>query len=288
MKRIIIIALFLFGCGQNANDSASIKSTYGVKRLKDVARDFLTDIGAEEVYLENELIGYYFNPDVFELKQHTAYTKWRKLFAKPKNCKLSEIYQINFSNDNLISLFSIKKTSVSRNQAKAAVIFPSLSLPLEFDPRCILSHLSKGVHVLAIHYEKMENSEIKDLEKIAMKGTQAALWIKETLDAKIFVHGKSYGAVAAMYAALNTGGSSLILENPKITTDVYAKKCLDKITGSILLITDHSTLIPDYLPKKSKIMQVSGGYHGRYFGEGETTWYESESNQIKLTKFLQE
>src|SRR3990167_5987184 len=151
MGRLGILVLLLCGCATKQTELSTISELSNIKRLKDTSREFLLDIGGVEI---DEVNGIYWDPKAFAKKEYTAYQKWKKKFAEPKQCRLAEIFQINYQGQNLLELFSIPRTSRVKRDTVAALSLPSHTLPFELDPKRILSYLAKGVHVLAINYEE--------------------------------------------------------------------------------------------------------------------------------------
>lgn len=288
MKKIIIIALFLFGCTHGNNESASIAEVSNIKRLKELAREFLVDIGGEEVVISSNVKGFYFNPKNYQKNEITAYKKWRPLFAKPKNCKLSEMFQIDFQGISLLSLFSLPKTHLVKKDSVAVLCLPSFSLPFELDPKWILTYLSKGVHVLAINYEQEEKTASSDWESSCANGLAAAGFLQKKVQAKMIILGKSLGAIPASYVAANIPNTSLILENTMVLHPLTNREWLKQVQGKILAIQTLNSQTILQLPKKATLMTVIGSHFGPYWGDAYPTWYENEKDQIKLLKFLME
>ncbi len=288
MKKIMIIALFLFGCSHERGETPSPLHVVNTKQLKEVAKDFFRDIGGVEVALSSTLTGFYFDPKIYQKNEIKAYKKWRPLFAKPKNCKLSEIFQIDYQGISLLSLFCLPKTNLVKKQPLAAVCLPSFSVPFELDPKWILTYLSKGIHVLAVNYEHGEHTSSSDWEKTCQTGMLASFWLQKHLNSKILVVGKSLGAIPASYVAANTPNASLILENMMVLNPLLSKQLLKSVSGKILAIQTLNSQTIIQIPKKAELMTVIGSHFGPYWGESMPTWYENETDQIKLLKFLTE
>ncbi len=288
MKKLIIIALFLFGCSYEKKEGASIAEVANTKRLKEVAREFLIDIGGEEVVVSAGIKGFYFNPKNFQKMEITAYKKWRPLFAKAKNCKISEMLQVDYQGISLLSLFSIPKTHTVKKDSVAVLCLPSFSLPFEFDPKWILTYLSKGVHVLAINYEHGEKTLSSDWESTCKDGLIAASWLHKKIEAKMVIAGKSLGSIPASYVAANTPKASLILENAIVLQPFTNKQWLKAVEGRILAIQMFNSQTELQLPKEATLMTVIGSHFGPYWGDAYPAWYENEKDQIKLLKFLME
>jgi hypothetical protein len=288
MKKIIIITLFLLGCSYGKVDNNSLAHVTNTKRLKEVSREFLQDIGGEEVVISPSLKGYYFHPKKFQKNEISAYKKWRKLFAVPKNCTLAEMFQIDYQGISLLSLFSLPKTHTLKKDSVAALCLPSFSIPYEFDPRWILSYLSKGVHVLAINYENEERTTSLEKERACENGLFASIWLQNHTQAKIFIIGKSLGAIPAAYVAANTPKASLILENPIVLESHRTNEWLKNVEGKILAIQTFNSEISIDLPKNTTLMTIMGSHFGSYWGDAYKTWYENEKDQLKLLKFLGE
>lgn len=288
MNKIIIIALFLLGCNHQNNEIVSLAEVSNPKRLKEVAREFLKDIGGEEVAISPTIRGFYFNPKNFQKREITAYKKWRPLFAKPKNCKLAEMFQIDYEGVSLLALFSLPKTHSVKKDSVTALLLPSFSLPVELDPKWILTYLSKGVHVLAINYEGEEKTIANDWKSTCEDGMRASHWLQNKLRAKIIILGKSMGAIPASYVAANTPHASLILENTIMLHPLTNKEWLKNVQGRILAIQSLNSRTILQLPKSATLMTVMGTHFGPYWGDSGPTWYEYEKDQIKLLKFLME
>lgn len=288
MKKIIIITLFLLGCSYGKVDNSSLSHVANPKRLKEISREFLQDIGGEEVVISPTLKGTYFNPKNFQKSEISAYKKWRKLFAVPKNCTLAEMYQIDYQGTSLLSLFSLPKTHTIKKDSAAALCLPSFSIPYEFDPRWILSYLAKGVHVLAINYENEEKTTSLDAEAACENGLIASKWLQSKTFQKIFVLGKSLGAIPASYVAANTPKASLIIENPMILESHTTHEWLKNVEGKILaiqMVERKNTLL---FPSNAVLMTIMGSHFGAYWGDTYKTWYENEKDQLKLLRFLGE
>ena len=280
MRILLIIALFFVGCAaKTGGETVSVAEVSGNKRLKEVAREFLTDIGGEEVLSVN---GFYFNAKSFSKKEHIAYKKWRKKFAQPKNCTLSELFQINYEGENLLKLFSLPRTSKLKTDSIAALCLPPFALPFEFDPRWILTYLAKGIHILAINYEGGDEETNCKSAKLAID------WLKTHTDGKLLILGKGLGSIPASYVAAITPYSNLILENALTLHPHTHKEWLRQVQGKILMIESIGAPSPFYLPKSALLMQVTGSHFGTYWGELKPTWYENEKDQWKLLKFLKE
>jgi hypothetical protein len=288
MKRFIIIAILLFGCSHERGETPSPLQVVNTKQLKDVARDFLRDIGGVEVAISSSVSGFYFDPKIYQKNEINAYKKWRPLFAKPKNCKLSEVFQIDYQGISLLSLFCLPKTNLIKKENVAAICLPSFSVPFELDPRWILTYLSKGIHVLAINYEQGEKTTSADWEQTCQNGMLASFWLQKRLHSKILVVGKSLGAIPASYVAANTPNASLILENMMILNPLSNRELLKNVQGKILAIQTLNSKKIIQLPKHAELMTVIGSHFGPYWGEPLPTWYENEKDQIKLLKFLTE
>lgn len=288
MKKTIIITLFLLGCSYGKVDNTSLAHIQNPKRLKEVAREFLQDIGGEEVAISANLKGTYFDPKKFQKNEISAYKKWRKLFAVPKNCTLAEMYQIDYQGINLLSLFSLPKTHTIKKDSAAGLFLPSFSIPYEFDPRWILSYLAKGVHVLAINYEKEEKTTSLEIDTACKQGLIASKWLQSKMSGKIFILGKSLGSIPASYVAANTPKASLILENPIVLEPYRTHKWLKNIDGKILAIQSLNASQNIQLPNDAILMTIMGSHFGAYWGDVYKTWYENETDQLKLLKFLGE
>ncbi|MBM3193105.1 MAG: hypothetical protein FJZ59_02585 [Chlamydiae bacterium] len=288
MKKTIIIAFFLLGCSYGRIDNSSLSHVANTKRLKEVSREFLQDIGGEEVAISPSLKGTYFNPKKFQKNEISAYKKWRKLFAIPKNCTIAEMYQIDYQGISLLSLFSLPKTHTIKKDSAAALCLPSFSIPYEFDPRWILSYLAKGVHVLAINYENEEKTTSLDAEAACTKALKASEWLQAHTSGKIFILGKSLGAIPASYVAANTPKASLILENPIILERHKTHEWLKNVEGKILAIQTFNEEKKIILPNHAILMTIMGSHFGAYWGDTYKTWYENEKDQLKLLRFLGE
>ncbi len=288
MKKIIIIAVFLCSCTYKSEESISLAEVSNTKRLKEVAKEFLSDIGGEEIVINESVRGYYFNPKNFQKKEIGAYKKWRMLFSKPKNCKLTEMFQINYQGTSLLELFSLPKTHAVKKDSVAALCFPSFSLPFEFDPKWILSYLSKGVHVLAVNYENNEKTLSNEWESTCENGLAAAIWLENKIPSKLIVLGKSLGSIPASYVASKRSKASLILENVIILHPHKNREWLKRVEGKILAIQSLNSKVILQLPKNATLMTVIGSHFGPYWGDLYPTWYENEKDQLKLLKFLSE
>lgn len=286
MKKTIIILLFLISCTAQKIESTSLAEVSSTKRIKEVAKEFLTDIGAEEIILSNRVKGYYFNPKTFQKKQHGAYKKWRPLFARPKNCKLADMFQINYHATDLLSLFSLPKTHSVKSDSLSALCLPSFSLPFELDPKWILTYLAKGIHVFAINYELEEKTTPSEWESTCRNALFASEWLTSRIEGKMIILGKALGSIPASYVAANTKGSSLILENALTLHPLTNKEWLKQVDGKILVIESLTSQTILHLPKAATLMPVTGSHFGSFWGGQNPTWYENEKDQIKLLKFL--
>lgn len=286
MKKIIIIALCVFGCTYKKVETTSISGISNSKKLKEVAREFLADIGGEEIQISSQVKGFYFNPKTFRQKELAAYKKWRPLFAHPRNCKLADMFQINYQSSSLLSLFSLPRTDSIKKESVIALCLPSFSLPFELDPKWILTYLSKGIHVVAINYEKEEKTLHSDWESACKSAKLGADWVKTHMDGRLFVLGKALGSIPASFVAANTPHASLILENALTLHPLTNKEWLKSVQGKILVIQPLGSDPLSYIPKSAFLMHVTGSHFGPYFGDLKPTWYETENDQIKLLKFL--
>jgi len=288
MKKFIIIAVFLCSCSYKSEENISLAEVSNTKRLKEMAREFLGDIGGEEISLSDGVKGFYFNPKNFQKNEINAYKKWRTLFARPKNCKLTEMFQINYYGTSLLELFSLPKTHTVKKDSVSALCLPSFSLPVEFEPKWILTYLSKGVHVLAVNYERGERTLSTDWESACENALFAAVWLEKKVPAKLIVLGKSLGSIPASYVASKGRNFSLILENAIVLHPLMNREWLKKVEGKILAIQSLNSNIILQVPKSASLMTVVGSHFGPYWGDLYPTWYENEKDQIKLLKFLKE
>jgi len=276
MRLLSILTLLIWGCAPKQTESSSVSELSNIKKLKDTSREFLLDIGGVEIA---EVNGIYWDPKAFAKKEYTAYQKWRKKFAEPKQCRLAEIFQINYQGQNLLALFSIPRTARVKKDSVAALSLPSHTLPFELDPKRILSYLAKGIHVLAISYEEKQEYD---------QALAAAHWLRQHVDGKLVILGKGLSAAPAAYAAAHSPHSHLILEQVLIKDPQKTKVWLNQVRGNILIVENFKEKPLTYFPKKSLLMHITGSYFGSYFGDTNPIWYENERDQNKLLKFLRE
>ena len=104
----------------------------GLSRLKDLGNELLVDLGGIAISLTTEdgdyIDGLYFDPATFRSKQTTAYKKWRSILKSPRNCRLAEMFESEFSGGSILSLIalpsSLKQSSAARKRPLGCLVLP--------------------------------------------------------------------------------------------------------------------------------------------------------------------
>jgi len=297
MKQIAIIPLVLIlllsSCARNSSNSQSVtfyepksmteKLIYkmtkdfltpittpknddliGYNRLRDLARDFLLDIGGEQIEIRSEngemIDAIYFNPARFRAKEIEAYKKWRVQFALPKNSRLAQIFEVNYNSQSIQTLLSLPSSLKSLPSIKertiGALCLPTSGIVTEFDPKLILNFLIRGIHVITINYRNAKN--IPNWKSTSQDAITAFDWLAKHLrisQNKMIVCGKGFGSGPATYTAVKREGSALIIDrgfsrmshlckdNLPYSTSIIEKfyrypneDWIAKVEGSILII----------------------------------------------------
>ena len=276
---IFFLPLFFSSCTTTIQEQTSLQEVPSQRRLQETMRDFYCAMGG----IETEY-GFYFSPSKFH--EATVYATWKKIFAHMRHSKLVDMFQIDFEGKTLLSLFSLPRTGKIKGES-AILCLPSFSLPATLDPKWILTYLSKGMHVLAVTYEKQEATKPNDWQSTCDQGLKAASWLRKQVDGHLFVTGKSLGTIPAAYVCAHIPHTSLILEQPLALHPLTTKEWL-KGAGDRLLVIEHMTAsTPSHIPLTAKILHVTGGHFGLYWGENYPVWYENEKDQQRLLLFLQ-
>lgn len=196
----------------------------GYSRLKDLGKEFLKDIGGEPIQISTEdnavLLGMYFDPKVYRKEQGKAFKKWRIKLAEPKNCKLSQIFEVNYRGHTIATLLSLPKNvqpiKAAKKRPLGMVCLPGSGLIYELDPQFVLTFLARGFHVLIINYRGIYPSEgIPDWKGTSLDAKYASEWLSRHLNAPyedITIVGKSFGTGPAVYTATQLPKSNLILD----------------------------------------------------------------------------
>lgn len=195
----------------------------GLARLKDLGNELLTDLGGISIKLETEdhhfIEGLYFDPQMFRARQLSAYKKWRNILKNPRNCRLAEMYESEFEQNHLLSLFALPKTITmdqrSRKKPIGVLALPEYGLSFQLDPKMILTYLARGMHVFAINYRSEE--KIPEWKMTCSDAMVAYNWLKARLKASnqdMIIFGKSFGTGPATYLGTQLRGTTLILERP--------------------------------------------------------------------------
>ena len=203
--------------------SNTLLSLTGYEKLKNQGARFLRDLGGESVQIATEdgaiIDGMIFDPDIYQAKQQEAYTEWRAFLNKPKNYKLSQIFEVNFKGGNLQSLFSLPKIGSIKNrkeQKMGVVCLPACGSIYELDPKFILTFLARGYQVLIINYRGIINSKgVPNWKGTCLDAKYACDWMTRHIQgsySNIIVCGKSFGTGPAVYAASKCPGAHVILD----------------------------------------------------------------------------
>ncbi len=195
--------------------AAPTNKVIGLNRQRDLAREFLTDIGGvalEAHYIDGEIIdGFYFDPALFKKAEYSVYKKWRLLFKEPKNNRLAEICDIDLRGSTLATLFHLPKyirpLKELKGKAKGVLCFPAMGIFYEFDPQMILSFLIRGFHVVAVNYRGIIPAEEEVVwEDLAKDASIVHNWMQKKTGIPredILCYGKSFGSSLALYASLS-------------------------------------------------------------------------------------
>ena len=204
--------------------SPTLMNLTGYKRLKDLGKEFLVDIDGEKVCIEADdgayIEGMYFDPNTYRSRQTEVYKKWRKLFAVPKNCKLAQIFEVDFISNTLSSFFSfprnVRPFSIAKRRPVGVLCLPACGLIYELDPKYILTFLRRGMHVLIINYRGILPSEgVPNWKGTSLDAANALYWFKRHLAAEnedLVVIGKSFGSGPAVFAGTQCQGVNLIID----------------------------------------------------------------------------
>lgn len=204
--------------------SPTLLSLTGFNRLKDMGRDFLKDLGGESVQITTfegaTVDGMYFNPEIFRKNETAVFKKWKVLLAQPKNCKLSQIFEVNFQSNSLPSFFSfprdMKSLPGTKKRPIGVLCLPASGLVYELDPKFILTFLLRGIHVLAINYRGVIPGDgVPNWKGTSLDAKNATLWLQRHIRAPfedLMICGKSLGTGPAVYAAVECPGTTLILD----------------------------------------------------------------------------
>lgn len=295
--------------------SSVLQHLRGKHRLKDVGRDFLKDIGGVSVQIPTEygaLEGMYFSPELFHEKETAAYKKWKKLFAAPKNVRLSQIYEINFTAHTLPGLFSlprmIKPSKKAKERTMGVLCLPAADLDYELDPQFILTFLLRGAHVLAISYSDIE------WKKTCFEAKSAVEWFSKHIQVPyddLTICGKSFGSGPATYAASECQGLNLIIDRGYARfSDAHPSPIrwliekyyrfpnedwISRVQGKVLIIEaredlflqGHAQRLYNAVTHTTKtLISAYGCHYGLYWGDPFPSWYTDEKSQSQLNPFF--
>ena len=324
--------------------SPSEETLVGLARIKDLGSELLGDLGGVSILLETEdhdtLEAFYFDPAEFRAKQTTAYKKWFSILKSPRNCKLSEMFESEFSGGTMLSLLSLPRSLSFLPNAKkrpiGVLVLPEYGLSFQLDPKIIVTYLARGMHVLAINYRG--GDKIPEWEMTCNDAGLAFSWLKAHLKSSnkdLVIYGKSFGTGPAIYLGTQNQAVTLILERAfarmsdlceyhqrgpiASLASPFAKSFVEKyfrypnedwisqVQGKILFleaidddaIEGHTerlvkavTMKMDEKEKKEfeqKFwIKLRGSHFGRFWGDHSSTWYGSEINQNKLSRFLED
>ncbi len=203
--------------------SPSEQSLIGLARLKDLGTELLTDLGGISIALKTsdggQIEGLYFDPTIFRRKQTAVYKKWRTILKSPRNCRLAEMLESEFGDNNLLSLValpdSLKILPAAKKRPIGVMILPEYGLTFQLDPKMILNYLARGMHVFAINYRGDEN--IPEWKLTCSDSLLAFNWLKARLkcpNKDMIIYGKSFGTGPAIYLGTQLKETTLILERP--------------------------------------------------------------------------
>jgi hypothetical protein len=203
---------------------SSLTHLSGQNRLIDLGREFFQDIGGVEIDIPSEegfsLKGFYFDPKRFRQMEGATYKKWRQKFNEPRNGKLAEMFEIDFSGQSLATLFSLPRTVLPLSETKkkplGIFILPTHGIVSELDPKAILSYLLRGMHVLTVNYRGvLPVGDIPDWKESSLDAKNSLLWLMHHLQAEansLFILGKAFGSGPAIFAATQIPGVHLIVD----------------------------------------------------------------------------
>ncbi len=324
--------------------SPSEDSLVGLARIKDLGNELLSDIGGISIILETEdhetLEGFYFDPKEFRARQMSAYKKWRSILKSPRNCRLSEMFESEFSGGTMLSLLSLPNSLHTLANAKrrplGVLVLPEYGLSFQLDPKIIVNYLARGMHVFAINYRG--DDKIPEWQMTCNDAQLAFNWLKARLklpSKELVVCGKSFGSGPAIYLGTQEPGVTLILERPfarmsdlceyhqkgpiASLASPFAKSFIEKyfrypnedwikkVRGKVLFLESvDDEAIKGHTQRLVKAMtsgltekeqkefedkfwiKIRGSHFGRFWGDQSCSWYGSEVNQNKLTRFLEE
>lgn len=248
--------------------SPSEETLKGLARLKDLGNELLTDLGGIYISLEignrKYIEGLYFDPVTFRAKQTSAYKKWRNILKNPKNCRLAEMYESEFSGNHLLSLFSIpgsiRTHPVAKKKPMGVLVLPEYGLTFQLDPKAILTYLARGMHVFAINYRSED--KIPEWKSTCSDAMVAFDWLKARLKSSnkdMIIYGKSFGTGPAIYLGTQLKESTLILERPFAR---MSDLCEFRQNGPIAMITSPfaKSFVEKYFryPNEDWIKKVKG------------------------------
>ncbi len=323
--------------------SPSEEALTGLARIKDLGGELLSDLGGISILLETEdhdtLEAFYFDPKEFRAKQTSAYKKWRSILKSPRNCRLSEMFESEFSGGTMLSLISLPNSLHQLPNAKkrpmGILILPEYGLSFQLDPKIIVNYLARGMHVFAINYRG--HDKIPEWEMTCQDAQLAFNWLKAHLKCPgkdLIIYGKSFGTGPAIYLGTQQSGVTLILERPfarmsdlceyhqkgpiASLASPFAKSFVEKyfrypnedwitkVQGKVLFLESvDDDAIKGHTQRLIKALTLNlsekerrefeekfwiklrGSHFGRFWGDPCSSWYGSEMNQNKLTRFLE-
>lgn len=204
--------------------SETLLNLTGYNRLKDLGKEFLKDLGGESIQISTEdnaiLYGMYFDPKIYRQCQKAAFKKWRIKLAEPKNCKLSQIYEVNYRGNSIPTMLSLPKNvqplGVTKKRPLGVLCLPGSGLIYELDPQFVVMFLARGFHVLIINYRGIYPGEgMPDWKGTSMDAKYASEWLSRHLNAPypdITIVGKSFGTGPAVFAATQLPQTNVILD----------------------------------------------------------------------------
>lgn len=203
--------------------SPSEKEVIGLARLKDLGTELLTDLGGIIIHLRTEdggqIEGIYFDPAQYRAKQATAYKKWYNILKLPRNCRLAEIFESEFSGRSMCSLVSLPPKlpfhPIAKQKSIGVLVLPEYGLTFQLDPKIILNFLARGLHVFAINYRSHDH--LPEWKSTCSDALTALTWLKLHLkspDQDLIAFGKSFGTGPAIYLGTQHRDINLILERP--------------------------------------------------------------------------
>lgn len=185
-------------------------------------RELLVDFGGESVQIRSTegavLDGMFFDPSIFQERQHAAFEKWSSRFTQPDFARLAALLEVESRADALGSLMGLppEVQPIGESEIKGVVCTLGAGSVYEFNPQAALMQLLRGRFVLLFNYRGIMNSQgTPDGRATCIDGLYATEWFKQRLryeNHEVCVLGTSMGSGAAVYTAAQLPGTDLIID----------------------------------------------------------------------------